>query len=212
MKRAEYNTTKALLLSAPLPQETATYKPITHDHLIDMTLESIYHAGFTVQKESYTLTKEGAVANGKYTISNLADSEMQIQIAWQNSYDKSRTLKWAIGVHVFICGNGCVSGDMGSFRRKHMGTIQEFTPKSISEYIRTAGEVFVNMQQHRESMKQIEVNRQTVAEHVGRMYIEHEFITSTQLNIIKRDDADREVRLSQRQSYLVNAMAHRDLK
>ncbi|AUU85669.1 hypothetical protein MXF13_10825 [Leclercia adecarboxylata] len=32
------------------------------------------------------------------------------------------------------------------------------------------------------------------------------------LNIIKRDDADREVRLSQRQSYLVNAMAHRDLK
>lgn len=32
------------------------------------------------------------------------------------------------------------------------------------------------------------------------------------LNIIRGRDADSEVRLSQRQSYLVNAMAHRALK
>ncbi|MBZ0060610.1 MULTISPECIES: hypothetical protein [Enterobacteriaceae] len=31
------------------------------------------------------------------------------------------------------------------------------------------------------------------------------------LNIVGSQDADREVRLSQRQSYLVNAIAHRDL-
>ena len=144
-----YNSTKQKILSVATPTQTRTYKPITHGQLIDLTLQSIQNAGFKVQDEFYTQAREGMIATGRYTLANIKDNEMQIQIAWQNSYNKAVSLKFAIGVRVFICGNGCVSGDMGAFKRKHQGSVQEFAPQAIVEYIQKAGEVFEQMQKDR---------------------------------------------------------------
>lgn len=182
-----YSVPKEAIIRASLPEETRTYKPVSHEQLIDLTLEGIHRAGFILDKESYSACREGNIANGKYTISNIADREMQIQIGWQNSYNKQLTLKYAIGAHIFICSNGVISGDMGSFKRKHTGDVQEFTPKYITEYIKTAGEVFMQMQKEREEMKQIELTPTLTAHILGEMYFEHDFIQSTQLNIIKRE-------------------------
>jgi len=182
-----YNTARGMLLAAPVPQQTRTYKPVSHAQLMDLTLESIHQAGFTLDQERYTSARDGKVANGKFTIKNVADSEMQLQIGWQNSYDKSLSLKFAIGTRIFICENGCVSGDYGAFKHKHVGEIQTFTPTAITEYIKDAGEAFTRMQIERESMKQIVLDRRAQAELIGRMIIDEQFIESTQLNIIKRE-------------------------
>ena len=96
------NFTKDLLLSTPLPQETNSYKPISHEQLIDLTLTGIEKSGFKLEKEIYSSAQEGNVANGRYTISNVADSEMKLQIGWQNSYNKQLTLKFALGTQIFI--------------------------------------------------------------------------------------------------------------
>jgi hypothetical protein len=183
--KKSYVTAKDILLTAEIPQETKTYKPITHQQLIDLTLESIHQAGFELDKETYSAAREGNVANGRYTITNVADSEMQLQIGWQNSYDKSMSLKFAIGTRIFICSNGCVSGDYGAFRKKHVGEIQTFTPTAITEYIKQAGDAFQKMQSDRENMKAIELTKRTTAELIGRMIIEENIIESTQLNIIR---------------------------
>jgi len=182
-----YNTARGTLLAAPVPQQTKTYKPVSHAELMDLTLESIHQAGFTLDQELYTSARDGKVANGKFTIKNVADSEMQLQIGWQNSYDKSLSLKFAIGTRIFICSNGCVSGDYGAFKKKHQGEIQTFTPQAIVEYIKRAGEAFTKMQVERETMKSIDLDKRAQAELIGRMYIEEQFIESTQLNIIKRE-------------------------
>jgi len=182
-----YNTARGMLLAAPVPQQTRTYKPVSHLELMDLTLESIHQAGFTLDQERYTSARDGNVANGKFTIKNVADSEMQLQIGWQNSYDKSLSLKFAIGTRIFICENGCVSGDYGAFKHKHVGEIQTFTPQAITDYILDAGEAFTRMQSERESMKQIVLDRRAQAELIGRMIIDEQFIESTQLNIIKRE-------------------------
>jgi hypothetical protein len=182
-----YNTARGMLLAAPVPQQTRTYKPVSHAQLMDLTLESIHQAGFTLDQERYTSARDGKVANGKFTIKNVADNEMQLQIGWQNSYDKSLSLKFAIGTRIFICENGCVSGDYGAFKHKHVGEIQTFTPQAITEYIKDAGEAFTRMQSERESMKQIILDRRAQAELIGRMIIDEQFIESTQLNIIKRE-------------------------
>ena len=184
MKIATYNSTKDVLLRAQVPQQTRTYKPITHQQLIDLTLESIQQAGFTLDKELYSSTTDGQIANGNFTISNVSDKEMQLQIGWQNSYNKTLSLKFAIGARIFICQNGSVHGDMGSFRKKHMGTVQEFTPAAITEYIKQAGDTFQTMQTERESMKQIEVSRRTQAELVGRLLLEEKLISTMQVNQI----------------------------
>ena len=183
--KKSYVTAKSVLLQAEVPTETKTYKPISHQQLMDLTLESIGQSGFTVDKEIYSVAKEGKVATGRYTISNVADTEMQLQIGWQNSYDKSVSLKFAIGTHILICSNGCVSGDYGAFRRKHVGEVQTFTPNAITEYIKQAGDAFRKLQAERDSMKQIEVTKRQKAELIGRMILDDEaFITSSQLNII----------------------------
>ena len=182
--KKSYVTAKGLIINAALPEETKTYKPVSHQQLIDLTLASIEGAGFQLASETYSSAREGNVANGRYTIKNVADSEMQLEIGWQNSYDKSMSLKFAIGARIFICSNGCVHGDMGSFRKKHQGEIQEFTPKAITEYIKQAGDTFQRMQSEREAMKNIEITRRTKAELIGRMMIEEQFIQSTQMNLI----------------------------
>ena len=122
------NFTKELLLTTPLPQETNSYKPISHEQLIDLTLSGIEKSGFKLETELYSSAQEGNIANGRYTISNVADDEMQLQIGWQNSYNKQLTLKFALGTQIIICKNGMVSGDFGAFKKKHVGEIQTFTP------------------------------------------------------------------------------------
>ena len=187
MSTQTYNTTRGLIINADIPQETKTYKPITHAQLIDVTMNSIEKAGFTLDRETYSMAQDGAIANGQFSIRNVADSEMQLQIGWQNSYNKTLSLKFAIGARIFICQNGMVHGDMGSFKKKHQGSVQEFTPNAISEYIKQAGDTFSQMQREREAMKQIEMTKRVKAELIGRMLIEEQFISSTQMNIISRE-------------------------
>ena len=182
-----YSTTKYILTGTELPKETRTYKPVSHGQLIDLTLESIDKAGFMLHSEKYSAARDGNIANGRFTISNIADKEMQLQIGWQNSYDKSLSLKFAIGTQIIVCENGMVSGDYGAFKRKHQGDVQEFTPSAIIEYIKAAGDGFRKMQDERELMKHVQIDARITAELVGRMILEKEFIESTQVNIIKRE-------------------------
>ena len=182
-----FNTTKELIMNTPVPVQTRTYKPVSHSSLIDLTLNSIEKAGFILDKETYSAAVDGQVANGRFSISNVADSEMQLQVGWQNSYNKQLTLKFAIGTRILVCSNGCVSGDFGAFKKKHVGEIQTFAPGAITDYIKSAADTFTLMQKQREQMKQIEITKRTKAELIGRMMIEEQFITSTQLNIISRE-------------------------
>lgn len=187
MRTKTFETTESFLRTVAIPEETETYKPFLHGDLIDLTRQGIYQAGFTIQKEGYTMAADGKIANGRYLLNNMNDGEMGIQIAWQNSYNKQVTLKWAIGAHVFICGNGCVSGDMGAFSRKHTGEIQEITPKWISDYIGTASTVFSEMQRFRDNMKVIPVTIETAAEIVGKLFFVEDILRSKQMNIIKNE-------------------------
>jgi hypothetical protein len=187
MTRPEYKSTLQQIVATKVPAQTNRYKPVSHSQLIDLTLGGIESSGFKLDKQIYTQAGDGQVANGRYTISNIADSEMQIQIGWQNSYNKQVSLKFAIGIHVFICANGMVNGDMGTFKRKHVGDIQEFTPQSITEYIKSAGESFREMQIQREMMKQVELNKRQQGELIGRMVVEEGFISSSEMNIIRKE-------------------------
>jgi hypothetical protein len=186
-KTETYSVTKQMLLNAAVPQQTRTYKPVSHQQLMDLTLEGIHNAGFKLDKELYSSARNGNIANGRFTISNVMDSEMQLEVGWQNSYDKSLTLKFAIGTRIFICQNGSVSGDYGAFKKKHVGDVQVFTPSAISEYIKSAGDAFQRMQKERDAMKQVEITKRTKAELIGRMLIEESFIHSTQMNIIANE-------------------------
>jgi hypothetical protein len=185
--KANYNVSRSFLENVVTPEDTRTYRSIGHKQLIELTTNSIVGAGFKLESEKYTAARDGQIANGRFKIYSVADKEICLEIGWQNSLNKQLSLKFAIGARIFICDNGTVSGEMGAFKKKHQGTVQEFTPTAITEYIKRAADVFGQLQKDREAMKQIEVSDRLKAELIGRMFIEDEFITSTQLNIIARN-------------------------
>lgn len=186
-EKKTYRVPEARLFATALPAETKTYKPVSHRELADTTLNAIVKAGFTVGKEQYSSAKDGNVANARYTITDVRDSEMQLEIGWQNSYDKTLSLKFAIGTRIFICDNGCVSGDLGAFKKAHRGDIKDFTPEAIVESIKSSGDTFRKIQKQRDDMKEIEVSKRVQAELLGRIYVEEELIKGTQLTIIKKE-------------------------
>ena len=142
MKRAEYATTLADLFAVPIPAESRTYKPVSHRELAHLTDQAIKNIGFEVDRAKFTCMNSGNIATGMYTIKGVQDDDMQLMIGWQNSYNKQVSLKFAIGSQVFICSNGCVSGSIGAFKRKHQGDVQIFTPQMIGSYISNAQQSF----------------------------------------------------------------------
>ena len=75
MKRPEYNTTRQSLILADIPAQTRTYKPVSHEQMMDVTLEGILKSGFKLDQETYLSSNDHQIATGKYTISNVRSEE-----------------------------------------------------------------------------------------------------------------------------------------
>lgn len=187
--RINRNSTKDYLVNTPLPEQTGEgkYVVVPHSRVMDLTLTALKENNFVVKEEKFLAARAGQQAIGKYILEYGDDKDMGLMVAWNNSYDKSTTLKWAIGANVFVCSNGVVSSDMNYFKRKHMGSIDEVTVSSIAEYTKLAGETFKQLVYNKERMKEVQLTRSTVAELVGRLFIEEEAITTYQLGILHKE-------------------------
>jgi hypothetical protein len=94
--------------------------------------------------------------------------------------------KCAMGGYVFICMNGIVSGDMGSYGRKHLGTADTETVKAIIEQISNADIYFDRIVADKDTMKKITITERKQAELLGILYAEYELLTNEQISIVKQ--------------------------
>lgn len=183
-KTSRFKLSAADLISVPLPSETDSYKPVSHKSLIDITLQCAKESGFDLRTERYAGNKTGTIATAYYDFNYGGDPEMGLRIAWQNSYNKQVTLKFAIGGNVFVCENGCFHGDLGGFKRKHTGDVQIFTPEQVSEYFKTADETFEQLISHRDQLRKINIDNSVKARLIGDMYINEQILKQTQVSIL----------------------------
>jgi len=188
MKVKTFETTKRLVLSAPLPLETKSYKPVPHKQVIETVLEGIDKAGLELDKEIYSSSYNGDVVVGRYTIKNNKDDEMQQQFVWENSYNKMKPLSFSYGANILVCTNGLIAYRSGySFRRKHTGDVSKFGIDTIYNRVLEGAEVFTTLQKNRDQMKEVEVSKRLASELLGRLYFEEKLLGSTSLNIIKKE-------------------------
>lgn len=180
------HTTKDILLATALPDKTKSYAPVPHQMVIENCLEQLDKHNIKVLHERYTSARDGRQANGIYHLAG-GDEQMNLRLQWQNSYDKSLPLAAAFGSHVIVCSNGLIMGDMGRFKRKHTGDVMEEFVESIKIFVGEADATFKKMVRDRDRMKEVMMTKRTTAELVGRMFLEDEVITATQLGIIKRE-------------------------
>ena len=111
------------LRNIPLPEETPTYKPVSHYDLATnlAKVSATLLRDYSLEKSNYGLARDGAQLFGVHTYRNGSDS-MGLSIGFRNSYDKSMSVGIAIGASVFVCDNLALTGEI-SISRKHSANV-----------------------------------------------------------------------------------------
>lgn len=183
-------TTREAVIHAPLPNHGGTYTVIPHEYVINTAKEQLSKSGFSIKHELYKTTSSGEIAQGIYHLDHKQDPEMGMMFAWSNSYNKKVRFKCAIGAHVFVCMNGVISGNMGNYARKHTGTADQEAHDMIEQQIYRASEYFNQLVADKDLLKEKLLTKKVKAELIGRLFMEEEVITLTQLGIIQREMAN----------------------
>jgi hypothetical protein len=178
--------TKAHLVSVPLPNHGATYTVISHQSVMDYVYTELAAAGFGVVSEEYRCTADGNIAHGIYKLNFNNDPELSMMFAWTNSYNKQVRFKCGVGGYINLTGTTMVCGDMGSWARKHTGTADEETVKTIQEQIANAHMYYNQLCSDKESMKGITLNKRKQAQLLGILFAEYQILTTEQASIIRQ--------------------------
>jgi hypothetical protein len=178
--------TKAHLVSVPLPNHGATYTVISHQSVMDYVYTELAAAGFGVVSEEYRCTADGQIAHGIYKLNYNNDPELSMMFAWTNSYNKQVRFKCGVGGYINLTGTTMVCGDMGSWARKHTGTADEETVKTIQEQIANAHMYYNQLCSDKESMKGITLNKRKQAQLLGILFAEYQILTTEQSSIVRQ--------------------------
>ena len=179
--------TEQHLRNSALPSHGKRYTVIPHGFIIDETRRELAAAGFSIDKEMYKTSLDGQIAQGIYHINYGNDADMGLMFAWSNSYNKMMRFKCAIGAQVFVCMNGVVSGDLANYKRKHTGSALIDVTNSIQFQISKAKEYYNNLVADKEMLKQVLLTKSQQGATVGRLLIEQEILTLTQVGMVQRE-------------------------
>lgn len=179
------NTTKAHLISVPLPQHGATYTVISHQFVMDYAVQQLQSAGFNISDEEYRCTADGQIAQGIYRLNYNQDPELSMMFAWTNSYNKQVKFKCVVGAYINNTGSVMVSGDIGNWVRKHTGTADTETKDTIDDYITNAHMYYNQLVSDKKSMEAIDLNRRKQSQLLGVLFAEYEILTTEQASMVR---------------------------
>lgn len=175
-------------MAVPLPQyDGDSYAVIEHKFIIDGVRKQLKAYGLGIRKEEYKMNEGGQIAQGIYHLDHSNDEEMGMMFAWSNSYNKKLRFRCAVGASVYVCDNGMLSGDMGSFGRIHTGDAKKEALEAITGQIQEALITYAQMEIMKVELKMIYLNARERAEILGRLFLEESAITLSQLSVIKQE-------------------------
>jgi hypothetical protein len=185
MPKKIQNTTKANLISVPLPSHGATYTVISHQFVIDYAYQALAAAGFGIVDEEYRCTADGQIAQGIYKLNFNNDSELSMMFAWTNSYNKQVKFKCVVGAYINNSGSVMMSGEVGSWVRKHTGTADTETKATIDDYITNAYMYYNQLCSDKVAMEVVSLNKRKQSQLLGVLFAEYEILTTEQASMIR---------------------------
>jgi len=185
MPKKIQNTTKANLISVPLPSHGATYTVISHQFVIDYAYQALAAAGFGIVDEEYRCTADGQIAQGIYKLNFNNDPELSMMFAWTNSYNKQVKFKCVVGAYINNSGSVMMSGEVGSWVRKHTGTADTETKATIDDYITNAYMYYNQLCSDKVAMEVVSLNKRKQSQLLGVLFAEYEILTTEQASMIR---------------------------
>ena len=171
-----------------MPEPTRTYVPVSHYDLA-MNVGSIGER--VIDKELHSkrfgLARKGQHMFATYTFKNDED-EVGMSIGFRNSYDKSMSIGVCVGAKVFVCENLMMTGEV-TFMRKHTGNILDELNSLIFKVLYNSEDKFVQLQEDKESMKEIPINNQRAWETMGVLFGKG-IINTPQISIMRKEWKD----------------------
>lgn len=185
MPKKIQNTTKAHLVSVPLPNHGASYTVISHQFVIDYAYTALAAAGFGIVDEEYRCTADGQIAQGIYRLNFNNDPELSMMFAWTNSYNKMVKFKCVVGAYINQSGSVMISGDIGSWVRKHTGSADTEVKDTIDTYISNAHMYYNQLCADKVAMELVSLNKRKQAQLLGVLFAEYEILTTEQASMIR---------------------------
>ena len=185
MPRKIENTGKAHLISVPLPNHAASYTVISHQFIIDYAFQSLTNAGFGIVDEEYRCTADGQIAQGIYKLNFNNDPELSMMFAWTNSYNKQVKFKCVVGAYINNTGSVMISGEVGSWVRKHTGTADTEVKSTIDDYISNAHMYYNQLCSDKAAMEVVTLNRRKQSQLLGVLFGEYEILTTEQASMVR---------------------------
>lgn len=112
-----------------MPDETSSYQPVSHGDFYRLCIDRARtELGSKVELETqFGLNKDGNQLFFKISAPNIRDTSDRscLSIGGRNSYDKSMSVGFAIGFHVFVCDNMAFTSSHTKFVRAHTGNVWE---------------------------------------------------------------------------------------
>jgi hypothetical protein len=105
--------------------------------------------------------------------------------AWANSYNKQMRFKCAIGTYINASGAVMISGDMGSYNRKHTGSADADTIASMQAQITNAMMYYDQLVDAKNEMKSIQLTDRRQAEILGILFAEYEVLNTEQASFVR---------------------------
>ena len=188
---AYWEASKARALSAPLPARTDTYSPVSHAEIVEAVQTNARTNNLSIIRDRMYSNTLGTRVVGFYDVEDGSDfgnvHGLKMMFGYRNSYDKSMSVAFVAGASVWICGNGMISGDLMSFKRKHTGTVAQELNEKIQIGVDRMKSDFGRLNMEVDVMKNYSLTPRQKAEILGVMYFERSLVTPTQLSMIKKE-------------------------
>ena len=179
-----------------IPWNNDTYTPISNKFIMDFIEDKISNNGLSVQNQNYAVatTTSGLIKGviGTYDITT-GDGTFGQRLVFRNSYDKSMSFAFAVGLVVFCCTNGCIKGDY-QYKRVHRGVITDdgsTTIEDVTENVTNGfgvmNEAFENNVRQLNNLRQIEIGPTDIYDIIGDLFLKKEVVNVSQMSIIKKE-------------------------
>jgi len=168
------------------PERTATHYPIPHAMVADKVHGAIENKGYSIERESYQLSHDGARCFGTLTLADNDVKEFKTQITFGNSHDKAFAFWSKLATLLLKCTNGmivqCNQGE--AVRRKHTSGIMN----DWSTIDNRIGNLFGNisaLDKRFERMKRAEINEVQSAQIIEHAFMNNALPTTKYKDVVK---------------------------
>jgi hypothetical protein len=145
------------VINVGTPEATETWKPVSHELIIEQVTNGLTRAGLEVIESVHGLWKDGQRYFGLMQVTNQTaqsnHDDYSLVIGLRNSHDKSFPAALALGSGVFVCDNLAFSGEV-KLARRHTKYIERDLPRVVADAIARLAGLRITQDERIETYKQ----------------------------------------------------------